>query len=135
MSPIWKLSRQRREFLMYLIGCMEMNAEGKEEIFTRVGEETFNQELEKKMLAKKMKEVKKEIVQMVVLDHGSSGAKIPTNVVRALTLLLLQQGVVGEGLHCRQKGGEWWTGWMIFKIAWVYTLFVFAFGIYLGYRF
>ena len=128
-----KLSRQRREFPMYLIGIMEMNAEGKEEIFTRVGEETFSRELEKRMLAKKMKEVKKEMVQMVVLDHGSSGAKIPTNVVRAVTLLLLQQGVVGEGLQTKE--GEWWTGWMIFKIACVYTLFVFAFGIYLGYRF
>ena len=128
-----RLSRQRREFLMYLIGILEMNAEGREDIFTIVGEETFSRELEKNMLAKKMKEVKKEMVQMVFLDYGRSGTKIPTNIVRAVTLLLLQQGMTGERLQMEER--EWWTGWMIFKIVCVYTLFVFAFGVYIGYRF
>ena len=61
---------------------------------------------------------------MVVLDHGCSGTKMPTNVVRAVTLLLLQQGVTGERLQTEE--GEWWTGWIIFKIACVYTPFLWS---------
>ena len=91
-----RLSRQRREFLMYLIGITEMNAEGKEETFSKVGEETFSQELEKKMLAKQMQEVKKQMIQTVVEEKSSWGLKIPTNVVRAVTLLLLQHRAGGE---------------------------------------
>ena len=91
-----RLTRQRREFLMHLIGIMEMNAEGKDETFSKVGEDTFHQELEKKMLAKQMKEVKKQMIQTVVEEKSSWGFKIPTTLVRAVTLLLLQQKVGGE---------------------------------------
>ena len=63
---------------------MEMQAEGREEVFTRVGEDAFNREVEKKVLAKKMKEVKNEMVQAVFTDDNSHGTKIPTNLVRAV---------------------------------------------------
>ena len=74
--------------VMHLIGIMEMNAEGKDEVFSKVGEDTFHQELEKKMLAKQMKEVKKQMIQTVVEEKSSWGMKIPTALVRAVTLLL-----------------------------------------------
>ena len=81
---------------MYLIGIMEMYAEGKDETFSKVGEDTVNQELEKKMLAKQMKEVKKQMIQTVTEETSSWGCKIPTALVRAVTLLLLQPKVGGE---------------------------------------
>ena len=74
-----RLSPQRREFLMYLIGLMEMQAEGREEFL-----DAFNKEMERKVLAKKMKEVKNEMVQAVFTDDNSHGTKIPTNLVRAV---------------------------------------------------
>ena len=66
---------------MYLIGIVRMNAEGKGEVLAKVGEDTFHRELEKKMLAKKMKEVKKEMVQAVFANDENWGVKIPTNLV------------------------------------------------------
>ena len=41
-----RLSRQRREFLMYLTGVM--NVEGAEQFFCHVGEETFHEEGERR---------------------------------------------------------------------------------------
>ena len=61
---------------MYLIGLMEMQAEGREEFL-----DAFNKEMERKVLAKKMKEVKNEMVQAVFTDDSSHGTKIPTNLV------------------------------------------------------
>ena len=127
-----RLSRQRREFLMYLIGLMEMQAEGREEFFTRVGEDAFNKEVERKVLAKKMKEVKNEMVQAVFTDDSSHDTKIPTNLVRAVTLMLLHREVRGEEASAAR---ELPSGWTLFQIVAVYTMAVFAFGVYIGYRY
>ena len=133
-----RLSGQRREFLMYLIGITEMNAEGKDEIFSKVGEETFSQELEKKMLAKQMKEVKKQMIQTVVEEKSSWGLKIPTSVVRAVTLLLLQHSAGGEPVTevtDEKVPAEAYTWWFVIKALVVYTTFVFLYGVYVGYRY
>eukprot|EP00913_Durusdinium_trenchii_P016912 g15900.t1 len=133
-----RLTRQRREFLMYLIGIMEMNAEGKEETFSKVGEDTFHQELEKKMLAKQMKEVKKQMIQTVVEEKSSWGLKIPTALVRAVTLLLLQQKVGGEQVEEVADGKapeETYSWWCMIKMVTIYSIFVFLYGVYCGYRY
>eukprot|EP00913_Durusdinium_trenchii_P013595 g12765.t1 len=133
-----RLTRQRREFLMHLIGIMEMNAEGKDEVFSKVGEDTFHQELEKKMLAKQMKEVKKQMIQTVVEEKSSWGIKIPTALVRAVTLLLLQQKVGGERIEeaaDNKMPEEPYSWWFIIKLLTIYTIFVFLYGVYCGYRY
>ena len=133
-----RLTRQRREFLMHLIGIMEMNAEGKDEVFSKVGEDTFHQELEKKMLAKQMKEVKKQMIQTVVEEKSSWGIKIPTALVRAVTLLLLQQKVGGERIDDAADSKmpeEPYSWWFIIKLVTIYTIFVFLYGVYCGYRY
>ena len=127
-----RLSRQRLEFLMYLIGLMEMHSEGRDEVFTPVGEDAFNKEVEKRVLAKKMKEVKNEMVQAVFIIDGSYGTKIPTNLVRAVTLLLLHREVRREEVSVVR---ELPSGWAIFQILTLYTMVVFAFGVYIGYRY
>ena len=72
-----RLSRQRREFLMFLIGVMEMNVEGADQTFCHVGEETFHEEVRKKNLAQKMKEVKKEMVCALVEEKGETVRQRP----------------------------------------------------------
>lgn len=101
-------------------------------------EETFSQELEKKMLAKQMKEVKKQMIQTVVEEKSNWGLKIPTNVVRAVTLLLLQHGARGEPIEevaDEKVPTEPYTWWFVIKALSVYTIFVFLCGMYVGYRY
>lgn len=91
-----RLARQRRECLMFLIGVMEMNVDGKEETFTHVGEESFQEKMTKKTLAKKMREVKKQMVQIVAEEYNGFNFKVPKNTVKVVTLLLVQPGVLGR---------------------------------------
>lgn len=66
-----RLTKARREFLMYLIGLVEMNAKDKEDTFTKVGEETFHKEMAKKMMTRRMKEVKREMVATMVQETSN----------------------------------------------------------------
>ena len=81
---------------MFLIGVMEMNVEGADQTFCHVGEETFHEEVRKKNLAQKMKEVKKEMVCALVEEKSETKTKISKSMVKAVTLLLLQPGAYGQ---------------------------------------
>ena len=85
-----RLSRRRREFLMYLIGIMEMQVEGSEQVFCHVGEEAFHEEIRKQNLAKKMKEVKNEMICSLVNEESETKVRISKSMVKMVALLLLQ---------------------------------------------
>ena len=134
-----RLSRQRREFLMYLIGVMEMHVEGADQVFCHVGEAAFNEELRKKDLAKQMKEVKSEMVRSIVEGNNTTQVKISKSMVKMVTLLLLQPRVYGqhaeesnESYHSEKKIGGYKMGCYILVFL-VYTIMIFGFGIYIGY--
>lgn len=78
---------------MYLIGVVEMQVEGSELVFCHVGEEAFHEEIRKKNLAKKMKQVENEIVCALVNDENETRTKVSMSMVKMVTLLLLQPGV------------------------------------------
>ena len=139
-----RLSRQRREFLMFLIGVMEMNVEGADQTFCHVGEETFHEEVRKKNLAQKMKEVKKEMVCALVEEKSETKTKISKSMVKAVTLLLLQPGAYGQqenesdenlttsSANSRsQTNYGWWSVYILMFL--IYTVIVFGAGVWLGY--
>ena len=138
-----RLSRQRREFLMYLIGIMEIKFEGSEQVFCRVGEEAFHEEIRKKNLAKKMKEVKNEMICALVNDENETKIKVSKPMVKMVTLLLLQPGVYGlpegeteENYTIEEYEGQNYkvSGWLVYTLMFlVYTIVVFGVGIYVGY--
>ena len=138
-----RLSRQRREFLMYLIGIMEMKVEGSGQVFCRVGEDAFHEEIRKKNLAKKMKEVKDEMICALVTDESEIRAKVSKSMVKMVTLLLLQPGVYGlpegeteENYTIEEYEGQNYKvfGWLVYTLMFlVYTIVVLGVGIYVGY--
>ena len=137
-----RLSRQRREFLM-LIGVMEMNAEGAEQIFCHVGEETFHEEVRKMNLALKMKEVKNEMISALVEEKSETKVKISKSMVKMVTLLLLNPGAYGqpedgseENFTADENDGQTYRshGWLIYILVFViYTIFVAGCGMWVGY--
>ena len=48
-----------------------------------------------KKMAKRMKAVKNEMIKRLVNEQNEYKLKVPTNMVRAVTLLVLQPGVLG----------------------------------------
>ena len=138
-----RLSRQRREFLMHLIGVMETHAEGADQVFCHVGEDAFYEELRKKDLAKQMKEVKNEMVRSIVEENSVTSWKISKSMVKMVTLFLLQPRAYGqfaeesndsyqsENIDEEQTGGS--RLWFYIFVFLAYTIMVFSFGIYVGY--
>ena len=128
-----RLSKLRREFLMFLIGIVELHGGGSDETFSKVGEEAFNQEVAKKVMAKQMKQVKREMVSAVIEGTANLSAKIPTSMVKMVTLLLLQPVAFGgEGDNGYDDKNVQYTksgGWEHYLMMIIYSLIVFAFGI------
>ena len=122
---------------MYLIGLVEFHAEDSDEVFSKVGETTFNQEVAKKVMAKQMKQVKREMVNAVMEGTSNLTSKIPTSMVKMVTLLLLQPVAFGgEGTDGQEEKNEQYTkagGWEGYVMVIAYSLLVFAFGICCGY--
>ena len=83
-----RFSRARRLvlFLQFLIGVVAMDEFTGN--FEQVGMEEFNGYVQKKALASNMKHVRRTMVE--------GPTKIPTNFVRAVTLLMVQQGLSGN---------------------------------------
>ena len=125
-----RLSKVRREFPMFLIGIVEFHAEDGDAVFSKVGEETFNQEVAKKVVAKQMKRVKREMVNAVIEGTSNLSSKMPASVVKMVTLLLLQPVAFGgEGNGGYEEKNEQFTkvgGWENCLMMIVCSLIVFA---------
>ena len=134
-----RLTKARREFLMYLIGVVELNAEGQEETFSRVGEDSFHQEMAKKMMTRRMKEVRKEMVEMLVQETSNMSSKVPNGMVKLVTLLLLQPGAFGSGddhnYNLEKEQYKSSGGWTYFVMFMVYSMIVFVLGMICGYMY
>ena len=134
-----RLTRQRREFLMHLIGVVELQGEGQDDFFSPVGESAFNEIVSKKVMAQRMKVVKKEMVRSLVADEHDYKIKIPTNMVRAVTLLLLQPGVLGlhDGNYTQSREKELGFGDYLWSFQWFFlcTMAVFICGMIVGYKY
>ena len=132
-----RLTKVRREFLMYLIGLVEMDAMESEEKFAKVGEESFHHEMAKKMMTRRMKEVKREMMTIMVQETSEASPKIPNGMVKMVTLLLLQPVAFGsedgrdydKDKENYQSGG----GLVYFFMFVLYSMIVFAFGMICGY--
>ena len=147
IPPLWnvsdlitkKLTRQRREFLMYLIGVVELQGEGQDEFFSPVGESACNEVASKKVMAQRMKMVKNEMIRSLVNEEHDYKIKIPTNMVRAVTLLLLQPGVLGlqDDNYTRSHEKELGLGDYLWCFQWffLYTMAVFICGMIVGYKY
>lgn len=109
------------------------------EIFSKVGEETFSQEVAKKVMAKQMKQVKREMVNAVIEGTSNLSSKIPTSMVKMVTLLLLQPvafGGEGSGGYDEEKVYYMKAyGWEHYLMVIIYSMIVFAFGICCGYAY
>ena len=90
------LTRNRRLFLLYLIGVMEKT--DFEESFTSVGEAEFNEHLRKKALGQKMKVVRKIVVQFLEDGIETFNYKVPKSFVKAITLMALHPLVQGSNV-------------------------------------
>ena len=138
-----RLSRQRREFLMFLIGVMEMNVEGAEQFFCHVGEETFHEEVRKKNLALKMKEVRSEMISALVEEKNETKVKVSKSMVKMVTLLLLNPGAYGqqeneseENFTTDESKSQIFQvmGWLTYILMFaIYTILVMSFGMWVGY--
>ena len=134
-----KLSRARREFLMYLIGLVYFNEETDK--FEPVGQEEYDLYWQKKSLAANMKEVRK--VMLKTLTDGTEvwKPKIPTSMVKAITLLALQPTVYGQMLGEIEEKVAIYTYWLvcIFEyqktLLFVYTVVIFSAGIFVGLKY
>ena len=124
---------------MYLIGEMEMKAENGDEIFAPVGEDSFNEVVSKKLMARRMKAVKGEMIKSLMDESSGAKVKVPTNMVRAVTLLLLQPGLLGmvgnnetteEEMKVDYISHLWYLQWFC-----VYSMFIFILGMYVGYKY
>ena len=115
---------------MFLIGIVEFHAEDGDAVFSKVGEETFNQEVAKKVVAKQMKRVKREMVNAVIEGTSNLSSKMPASVVKMVTLLLLQPVAFGgEGNGGYEEKNEQFTkvgGWENCLMMIVCSLIVFA---------
>ena len=87
-----------------------------------------------------MKDVKKQMIQMVTEEYHDFNLKLPKSMVKMLTLFLLHPGVLGEtdGLDVNfviegpdNKNWRWWT--MVNILFMAYRVFLFAFGLCNGY--
>ena len=124
---------------MYLIGVVEMKAENGDEIFAPVGEDSFNEVVSKKLMARRMKAVKGEMIKSLMEEANGTQVKVPTNMVRAVTLLLLQPGVLGrignnetteEEMKVDYVSHLWYLQWFC-----IYSVFIFILGMYVGYKY
>lgn len=115
-----------------------MKVDGKEEMFSHIGEETFQEELAKKTLARQMKEVKKQMIQVVTEECNGCSYKFPKSMVKIVILLLLQPGALrlpngpgGEENYTQENmeenGGD--SSWNYIKVFLLYTFLV-LFGMY-----
>ena len=128
---------------MYLIGVMEMNVEGAEQFFCHVGEETFHEEVRKKNLALKKKEVRSEMISALVEEKSETKVKVSKSMVKMVILLLLNPGAYGQQENgCEENFTvdenksqtfqivEWLTYILMFVS---YTILVIGFGMRVGY--
>ena len=126
-----KFTRQRREFLMCLIGVVELQAEGQDEFFSPVGKNAFNEVISRK--------VKNEMIKNLVNEQNDHKIKIPTNMVRAVTLLLLQPGVLGlpDGNYTMDYERKLGFGDYLWYFQWFFlcTMAVFICGMIVGYKY
>ena len=88
-----QLSKQRRSFLMYLMGMVKKSED--EKGFMPVGEDDYVETIQRKTIAQDMKHVKKVMVQTLAEADGSKVA-ISTSMVKTVTMLALLPGVRGE---------------------------------------
>ena len=128
---------------MFLIGVMEMNVEGAEQFFCHVGEETFHEEVRKKNLALKMKEVRSEMISALVEEKNETKVKVSKSMVKMVTLLLLNPGAYGQQENESEENfttGESKSqifqvmGWLTYILMFaIYTILVMSFGMRVGY--
>ena len=83
-----RLSKARRDFLMFLIGLVEYDPNNK--VYVPVGEDQFNAYLQKKALGKTMKSVRRVMVDSIVNGVEDLPVKISKPMVKALTIMALQ---------------------------------------------
>ena len=73
-----KLSRQRRLFLMFLLGMVQLN------------EQEFTEHVQRNSMAKDMKVVRQVMMQTISSGLEGTSPKISTALVKAMTILALQ---------------------------------------------
>ena len=132
-----RLSKVRGEFLMYLFGIVEMGAEGKGETFSRAGEEAYHHEIAKKMMTRQMKKgAKRKMVNTVIEGIEGATTKIPTGMVKLVTLLFLQPGAFGStgNQHYKQEDEKYTSaGWGYYFPFLIYRIVIFGLRMVCGY--
>lgn len=63
------------EFLVYLIGVVELQAEGSDDTFTPLGEDAFNEVMTKKLMARRKKTVKNEMVNSLMDEQNTMSTR------------------------------------------------------------
>eukprot|EP00435_Cladocopium_sp_Y103_P000040 s2725_g1.t1 len=91
-----KLNKVRRLFLMFLMNIVEFNDEL--DCYVPVGEDEYNDHMQKKMIGQNMKAVRQVMAQTIAGGMENFKPKISTSMVRAMTLLAMQPMVKGVKL-------------------------------------
>ena len=120
-------------FLQFLIGVVKMDEFTGN--FEEVGTDEFNEYVEKKNLASNMKHVRRAMMEALV--SGISRPRIPTNFVKAVTLLMLQQGVNGENFADDMAEMEMSFEYFVYRYRWFlvfYGIIFFMVGMLAGQR-
>ena len=117
-----KLTRNRRNFLMYLLGFVEEDENNGG--YATVGEEEFNEFLRKKATAQRMKQVRRTLLQN--FSDGVSPTPVPRQMVK-VTLLSMCVETLGTSEMTNtveneiQQEAMTWFGW--WEVDYKFTLY------------
>eukprot|EP00435_Cladocopium_sp_Y103_P042256 s218_g11.t1 len=133
-----KLNKARRLFLMFLMNIVEF----KDEIdcYVPVGEDEYNDYMQKKMIGQSMKTVRQVMAQTRAGGMENFKPKISTSMVRAMILLAMQPMAKGLRVDELNLDALLVTGYLEVFMENTYFLFVygmvfFIVGFALGYNF
>ena len=133
-----KLNKLRRLFLMFLMGIVEF----KDEIdcYVPVGEDEYNEHMQKKMIGQNMKAVRQVMAQTIAGGMENFKPKISTSMVRAMTLLAMQPLAKGTRIDELKLEALLVKSYMEIFMENTYFLFVygmvfFTAGFVIGYNF
>eukprot|EP00435_Cladocopium_sp_Y103_P006539 s1805_g2.t1 len=133
-----KLNKLRRLFLMFLMNIVEF----KDEIdcYVPVGEDEYNDYMQKKMIGQNMKTVRQVMAQTIAGGMENFKPKVSTSMVRAMTLLAMQPMAKGLRVDELNLDALLVKGYLEFFMDNTFFLFVygmvfFLVGFALGYNF
>ena len=131
------LGKKRREFLLFLLNVV--NYDEAVGCYVPVGEEEYDNYLQKKAMGRQMKEVRQVMLNTVLDESMEHKPKIPKSLVKTVALLALFPGVRGQALNDEVdkfmvQNFSLFDSIVVYPVFFlVYTLVIFIAGVYVGY--